>query len=189
MSSRVQSICSSYFMGTFLWACWTLGREGLVLMVYMPGMLPIVSHEPGKSHFRATMLQATTVSGMGASARLGVGGLRADLGCLALRREGEQGSVGLRADLGQVPLGREGLCGSECTDGDPELDFVVFLMPVRGNCHGERVCSVAGRQGDPGRWCVFGSLPQATMARGPGEGDGVYMQLSHFIWNLKLKDP
>ena len=36
-------------------------------MVYVPGMLPVVSNELGKAHFRAMMLKAATVSGMGGS--------------------------------------------------------------------------------------------------------------------------
>ena len=58
-------------------------------------MLPTVCNELGKAHFRAT-----AVDGVGVSVRLGVGGLRADLGCLPLEVEGKQGLVGLRVDLG-----------------------------------------------------------------------------------------
>ena len=38
------------------------------------------------------------------SARLGLEGLRADLGCLPLGMEGELGLVSFRANLGWVPL-------------------------------------------------------------------------------------
>ena len=47
---------------------------------------------------------------LASSARLSLGGLRADLCCLPLGMEGELGLVGLSAHLGWVPLRREGLC-------------------------------------------------------------------------------
>ena len=40
------------------------------------------------------------------SARLGFGDLRADLGCLSLGMDCDQGLGGLRADFGWAPLGR-----------------------------------------------------------------------------------
>ena len=100
MLLRVHSIYSLCSMDTFLQVCWTVGMDRSVLMVYVPGLLCIVSNKQGKVHFRATKYWAATVSGMVASAELGVLGLRADLGCLPLGMESEQGLVGLRADLG-----------------------------------------------------------------------------------------
>ena len=64
MSLRVHSIYSQYSMGIFLLAFWTRGTEGSVLMLYVPGMLPTVSNEPRKAHFRAMMSWATTVGGV-----------------------------------------------------------------------------------------------------------------------------
>ena len=46
-------------------------------------MLPIVSNELGKAHFRAILSQATAVDEVDVSVRLGVRGLRADLSFLA----------------------------------------------------------------------------------------------------------
>ena len=105
-------------MGVLEW-----GTGGSVLMVYVPGMLPPVSKVLGKAGLRAMMSKA-------ASAQLH---LRADLG-----KEGKLGLWGLRAELGQVPGEREGLCGIvslmeflKCTI------FVVFLMPHGGEAqHG-----------------------------------------------------
>ena len=69
-------------MGVLDW-----GMEGSVLMVYVPGMLLIVSKELGKACFRAKMSQDSTIGRVAASARLGLRGLRAILGWVLLERE------------------------------------------------------------------------------------------------------
>ena len=46
--------------------------EGLVQMVYVPGMSPMVSKEQGNAHFRVMMSQAAAAVGDVASARVGV---------------------------------------------------------------------------------------------------------------------
>ena len=74
--------------------------EGSVPMVYVPYMLPIVWNELGKACFKGMISWATAVDGVDVSARLGVRGLRADLGFLAVGVEGEQGLFSLREDLG-----------------------------------------------------------------------------------------
>ena len=52
-------------------------------MAYVPDILPIVLNELGQAHFRAMMSWADAVDGVDVSVRLGVRGLRADLGfCL-----------------------------------------------------------------------------------------------------------
>ena len=60
---RACSICSQYSVGTFHLAPWMGRTEGLVLMVYIPDMLPMVSKELGKAHFKETMYWATAVEG------------------------------------------------------------------------------------------------------------------------------
>ena len=40
-----------------------LGMEGSAVVVYVPGMLPIVLNEPGKAHIRAMMSWAAAVDG------------------------------------------------------------------------------------------------------------------------------
>ena len=42
-------MASLHSMGTFLLACCTGGTEGSNLIVYTPGMLPVVSNEWGKA--------------------------------------------------------------------------------------------------------------------------------------------
>ena len=61
MSLSVHSICSKYSMGTFCQACCTGGTEGSVLMVLVPGMLPMVSKELGNACFNAIMSQTWAV--------------------------------------------------------------------------------------------------------------------------------
>ena len=73
MSLRVHSIWSQYSMGTFLWACWTEGMVGLVLMVLVQGMLPMVLKEQGIVHSSAAMSWATAVGGLVVSAWVGLG--------------------------------------------------------------------------------------------------------------------
>ena len=82
--------------------------EGLVLMVYVPGMLPIVSKRLGKACFRAMMSWAAAVGGVAASAWLGL--------------------WGLGVDLSQVPLG-EGIFGFMLLIGFlNHTIFAVFLV-------------------------------------------------------------
>ena len=71
----------------------------------------MVLNKLGNAHFRETMFQANTVGGM-ASAGLGLGALRADLGWALLQMEGVyvlESLVGLRAGLGRVPQGKDGM--------------------------------------------------------------------------------
>ena len=49
ISCKSFSMASLHSMGTFLLACCTWGREGSNLMVYTPGMLPVVSNEQGNA--------------------------------------------------------------------------------------------------------------------------------------------
>ena len=110
-------------------------KVGLVLMLYVPGMLPIMSDELGKAHFRATVSWATAVVGVDVLARLGVRGLRADLGCLLLGEEGEQGLglVSLVADLGPLQLEGEDLCDIELLMRFlNQTVFFVFLVLLGG---------------------------------------------------------
>ena len=62
-----------------------------------------------------------------------MGGLRADLGCLPLGMEGEQGLVGLSVDFGPLLLRREGLCGVESLMGLlTHTIFAIFCVPLGG---------------------------------------------------------
>ena len=101
----------------------------------MLGLLSIVSNELGKAHFRAMMCWAITVRDVAGSAGLGLRGLRADLGCLPLGREGELGFGSLRADFGSVLLERGGFCGVELLIGllKHTIFFAVFLMLQGGD--------------------------------------------------------
>ena len=55
ISCRSFSIASLHSMGTFLLACCTGETEGSNLMVYTPGMLPVVSNEWGNAFFSEIM--------------------------------------------------------------------------------------------------------------------------------------
>ena len=77
MSLRVCSICSWYSMGTLHWACCTGGMEGLLLMVYVPGMLPMVSKELGNACFNVIMSRTWAV--VQGEAALGDCALRVDV--------------------------------------------------------------------------------------------------------------
>ena len=52
MSCRSFSIASLHSMGTFLLACCTGGTEGSNLMVYTPGILPVVSNHWGNTFLK-----------------------------------------------------------------------------------------------------------------------------------------
>ena len=52
MSCRNFSIASLHSMGTFLLECCTGGTEGSNLIVYTPGILPVVSNDWGNAFFK-----------------------------------------------------------------------------------------------------------------------------------------
>ena len=56
MSCRSFSIASLHSMGTFLLACSTWGTEGSNLMVYTPGILPVVSNDQGNTFLKKLCL-------------------------------------------------------------------------------------------------------------------------------------
>ena len=56
------------------------GMEVLVLMLYVPDMLPMVSNEPENDCFKATKSWAVVVNGVGISVTLSLGDLSVDLG-------------------------------------------------------------------------------------------------------------
>ena len=55
ISCRSFSVASLHSMGTFLLASCTGESEGSNLMVYIPGMLPVVSNEWGNAFFSEIM--------------------------------------------------------------------------------------------------------------------------------------
>ena len=55
ISCKSFSMASLHSMGTFLLVCCTGGIEGSNLMVYTPGMLPVVSNEWGNAFFSEIM--------------------------------------------------------------------------------------------------------------------------------------
>ena len=129
MSFRLHTSCSWYLIGTFLWGCWIGDTEGSVLMVYVPGMFPMVLNKPGKACFRATMSQATTVGRIVASAGLGLWALRADLDQSSLGRDGVYGLeslVSLKAGLGRVLLRKDGMWGLDLLMG--LLNWTIFMV-------------------------------------------------------------
>ena len=127
-------------MGTCSWVCCTGRMEGSVLMVYVPGMLPMLLKELGKAHFKVTISWATAAE-WESIAVLGFGGLRDDLGFV----EGGAGFLALRAGSGSVILG-EGLlwCVQLMTWVTKSLNWMEFVLVLlrplwRGNCHGKGV--------------------------------------------------
>ena len=55
ISCRSFSIASLHSMGTFCLACITGGTEGSNLIVYTPGILPVVSKDRGNAFFNEIM--------------------------------------------------------------------------------------------------------------------------------------
>ena len=80
-------------------------------------MLPTVSNEPGKAHFKVTMSWAAAMEGMSQSTWV-LMGLKADLGFVAC----VQILLALRTGRGCLVLDREGLLG-----------FVLLMMLLMGS--------------------------------------------------------
>ena len=101
--------------------------EGRVLMVYVPGKLPMVSKELGKAHFKVMISLAAAAEG-GGIVTSGFGGLRDDFGLVV----GRAGLLALRADRGSVVLGREGplQCVLLMTLVIGSLNWAVFAFMV-----------------------------------------------------------